>query len=112
MIPRLRRRLIEYVCRRLAQDGPLAAETHVADPAHVLVAVGEVVLEEEHDAVHFAKERALDGDLLHVRRLRELKRLDGVGLLRGGEVEVVAVDEDLERPGGGWRGRCAEEDGM
>ena len=67
---------------------------------------------EEGQPLHLTKERALDGYVLHVGRLRELKQLRGAGLLGGGEVEVVAVDEDLE----GARGRlgvgCAQLDGV
>lgn len=112
VIPRLRRRLVQDVGRRLAQPRPLAAEADVADARDVLVAVAEVVREEEHEAVHLGEERAPDGDLLHVRRLRELERLDGPGVLGGGEVEVVAVDVQVE---GSWcrgRGGGAEEDGV
>lgn len=103
MIAGVRRRLIYDVSRRAAELHPLALEAKVADAGLVLVAIGEVVDEEEGEALDAAEEGALDGDLLDLGGARELELLGGRGVLGGGEVEVVAVDEDLEgaRGGGG-----------
>ena len=75
-------------------------------------AIGEVVGKEKRQPLHLAEEGALDGDVLHVGRLRELKQLGRAGLVGGGEVEVVAVDEDLEGARGALRVGGAELDGV
>lgn len=99
VIPRLRSRLIDDVRRRLAQSRPLALEAQVTDPRHVLVAVAKVVHEEQHQPLDAAKRRALDGDLLDFRRLRELQDLHRRGIVGGGKVDVVAVDVEVQRFG-------------
>lgn len=107
VIPRLRGRLVDDVGRRLAQLGPLALEAHVAHARDVLVAVAKVVDEEEAQPLHLAEEGALDGDLLHGRRLRQLQLLHGLEVLGRREVEVVAVDVQVQRLGRRGGGGCA-----
>lgn len=97
MIPRLRRGLVQDIRGSLAQTRPLALEADVADARDVVAA--KVVDEEEHQPLHLAEQRALDGDLLHVRRLRQLQHLHRLGVLGRREVQVVAVDVEVERLG-------------
>ena len=75
MISGLRRRLIKNVIRRLAQPRPLPLEPNITDPRDILA---EVVLEEQHQTLHLAEERPLDGDLLDVGCLAEFEGLCGL----------------------------------
>lgn len=112
VVPRLGRRLVDDVGGRPAQPRPLAPEADVADARDVLGAVPEVVGQEEAQPLHLAEEGALDGYLLDLGGLGELERLHGLQVLGGGEVEVVAVDEEVAGPRGRVGRRGPEEDGV
>lgn len=111
VIPWIRRRLIDDLLGRPPQRHPLPLEPQVRHPRDVLLAAREVVLEEEGQPLHRAELGALDGELLHLGRLREVKGLRGLGLLGRGEVEVE-VGEDLEGARRAGGGRREERDGV
>lgn len=112
MIPRLRRRLIQNIRRRPAQLRPLTLKPQIANPRDILLAVAEIVHEEQRQRVHAVEERAPHGDLLQVGRLREFQLLYGLELFGGGEVQGVPVGEEAEGFGGAGGGGGAEEDGV
>lgn len=111
MISRIRRRLIDNLLGRPPKRHPLPLEPQVRHPRDVLLAAREIVLEEEGQPLHGAELGPLDGELLHLGGLREVKGLCGLGLFRRGEVEVE-VGEDLEGAGRGGGGRGKEGDGV
>jgi hypothetical protein len=100
MIARISSSLVDDIGGSSSKLRPLALEAKVRDASHVFVAVAKVVGEEEHQLLHFAKQRALHGNLLEITCLRELECLDGVRLFSGCKVEVVAVDEEMKGFGG------------
>lgn len=112
MIPRIRRRLIQNILRGPPQRRPLAAEAEVRNPRNVFVTVAKVIGEEEGQAAHGVEARAPHGEFLDLRGLAELKGLGRRGVVGRGEVDVVPVEEDVQRLGGGGGGGGAQEDGV
>jgi hypothetical protein len=100
MIPRISSSLVDDIGGSSSKLRPLALEAKVRNASHVLVTIAKVVGEEKHQLLYFAKQRALYGNLLKITCLRELECLDGVRLLSGCKVEVVAVDEEMKGFGG------------
>ena len=112
MITRIRRQLHHKIHGLLIQPHEIPLEPQITDPRLILLAPAPVILEEERKRPRRVEQRALDGYLLHVVRLRDLERLRGRLVGRGGEVEGVVVEEEFEGLGGGGRGRGAEEDAV
>lgn len=112
MITRIRRQLDHEIYRLLIQPHEIPLEPQIADPRLVLLPPAPIVLEEQRQRPRRVKQRALHRYLLHLVRLRDLERLRGRLVGRGGEVEVVVVEEELEGFGGGGRRGGAQEDAV
>lgn len=108
MITRIRGRLIQNPLRRTPQPHPLPLKPQIPHPRHVLLAIPEIILKEQTQALRLAKQCPLDGDILHLGGLGEVQLLRGRELRGEVEVDVVAVDEELEGAGGGGRLRGAD----
>jgi hypothetical protein len=63
-------------------------------------------------AAHSVEQRALDGNFLHIVRLRQFESLCGLQGRGGVEVEIVAVDEDFQCHGSRGRGGGSDEDAV
>ena len=96
MITRIRRGLVQDIRRRPAQLHPLAPETNVPQPRDVLIPIAKVVREEQAQPPYSAELGPLDGQLLHLGRAREFKRLCPLRFRRDAEVDIVPVDDDLK----------------
>lgn len=113
MIPRIRRRLIENITRRPSQLHPqLPLKPNITESSNIILPIREVIDKKQRHPSNRAKPRPLDGNLLDLGCLRQLKGLRGFHLLGDGEVDVVAVDDDLEGARGGGGGGCPEEEGV
>lgn len=125
MVVRVGRSLVEDIRRRATQLHPLALEAQVAQPRNLLLLLTfvtivvvtvttttntKVVLEEQRHPLHLAEEGPLDGQLLHLGRLRQLEGLRRRQLLRRLEVHVLPVDEHLQRARRRGGGRAAQQD--
>lgn len=115
MIGRVGGGLVEERDGFAAEGHPVAGEAEEGDAGGGEVAVvvrgqAVVVLDEEGDGPSRVPAGAFERDVLQLRRLREGERLRGREVRRRGEVEVVAVEEELERRGRRRRGGRAEQD--
>lgn len=108
MITWIRGRLIQNPLRRAPQLHPLPLKPQIPQPRHVLLPVPEIILKEQTQALCLAKQRPLDGDILYLGGLGEVQLLRGRELRGEVEVDVVAVDEELEGAGGGGGLRGAD----
>ena len=110
MIAGVRSRLVEDIRRCSAELHPLSLEAQISDPGDVFLPVTKIVRKEESQPLYFAEARSFDGQLLDVRRLRQLKLLGALLLFGGPEVDIIPVDEHLEGLGCAGRVGCPQQD--
>jgi hypothetical protein len=96
MILGIRRRLIQEIHRLPTQFHPFTLEPNIANPRLILLALTPVIFEEQIQTPHGVEESALDRDLLHIVRLRQVELLGWRKFGRSSEVEVFGVDEQLQ----------------
>lgn len=99
----------------LSQLREIALEPEKAKARHILLAIRLVILDEKRERVRIIEQRPLYRQFEHVLSgewKRYLQRLHRAQVCGGGEVDVVAVDEEFEcaRSAGGGVG--ANQDGV
>jgi len=93
MIRRICCSLVQNVGRRLAQLHPISLEPQITDPRNI---ISVIILHKQRQALHLAKERSFDRNILDLRGLRKAKFLSGSKIIGRGEINIVAVYEDFE----------------
>lgn len=116
MIRRIRRRLIIHQHRLPNRPRKVTLEPQIRDLRNLLIALALIILNKQSDASNVVEQCSLHGKLDGFVRGGggrcewDFEGLDGLQVGTGAEVEVVAVDVELDGTGGGLEGGGVDED--
>ena len=96
MVLRIGSFFVQHLYRFPIEMHKLSFKSQVIDLRNITT---ECFLEEESQAVGISKKRTFHGNLLNVRRLREIQGLSRLEVCGANEVKIVLVQVELKRFG-------------